>query len=273
MKIVNYQPFIVVLLVIAGFITACEPEVACLDPGAANFSPGADRDCGTECCVYPQLGLRFFLRNNGEPYSLSDTLTDAAGNAFVLSDVRFYMTDVKLLRDNGEAVGVTDSVRLFFNDGTNGIYNDNYILATANTFSYDVGEIVESGDFTAMEFDVGLDETANQVFADTMSVTHPLSSENGMYIDAVNGYLFNEVELTIIPDSIPVSYGISGVQNLQAVTVDFDSTITLVKGFDIEIQLEVDYPKLLEGVDLINDTDNIIQGKIVTNTPDIFSLF
>ena len=93
-----------------------------------------------------------------------------------------------------------------------------------------------------------------------------------MYVDAATGYYFNKTDLTVVPDTLTTSYGITGVDNLQAIALDFDSTITVVKGFDIEIQLNVNYPGFFDTVDFINDPENIIQEKIVINTPNVFSI-
>ena len=182
------------------------------------------------------------------------------------------MSDVRLIRDNGEEVGVQDSIKLFLTNGTDQIVADNYVLTTINTFSYDVGEIAGTGDFESIKFNIGLDETTQQVDADTMATTHPLSNENGMYVDATSDYLFQETELTIVPDSLTTSYGVMGTNNLQTISLDFDSTIVVTKGFDIEIQLDVDYPGFFETIDFLNDDDNIIQQKIVNNTSNIFSI-
>ncbi len=260
------------LVLTLGLFAACEQEEGCLDANATNFSPGADKDCASDCCEYPKLKLRLFPRNNGEGYSVNDTLSDDAGNLYVLSDARFYMSDVRLVRDNGEEVGIQDSVKLMLTNGTSETLADNYILVAVNTFSYEVGEIAGTGDFESIKFNIGLDETAHQVFADTMATSHPLSEENGMYLDPTNGYYFQQTELTIVPDSLTRSYGVIGINNLQAISLDFDSTIVVTKGFDIEIQLDVDYPSLFETIDFLNDDDNMIQQKIVTNTSNIFTV-
>jgi len=260
------------LILALGIFPACEQEEGCLDANATNFAPGADKDCGSDCCDYPKLKLRLFPQNNGTGYSVNDTLSDIAGNLYVLSDARFYMSDVRLVRDNGEEVGVQDTIKLVLTNGTSEVLADNYVLVAINTFSYEVGEIAGTGDFESIKFNIGLDETAHQVYADTMATTHPLSDENGMYVDEANGYLFQETELTMVPDTLTSLYGVVGANNLQAISLDFDSTIVVTKGFDIEIQLDVDYPGLFETIDFLNDDDNMIQQKIVSNMPDIFSI-
>lgn len=256
----------ILFLLITFLFSACMREEGCLDAGAANFAPGADKDCAATCCEYPKLDLRFFTDIDTDSF-----YTDAGGNRrFQVDDVRFFVSDFQLVQADGELVGVSDTVML---EPSGDVVEDNYLLAALNTFSYEIGDVAGYGDFVGVQFNVGLDAAANTTQPDLMPDGHALGvQEDTMYVSASEGYRFQKFDLSIIAaaDTTSQIFSVLGDDNLT--TVSLIDTFSLDKSFDVEIQLNVDYLSLFEGIDFEADSDEVISEKIVANTPGIFTI-
>ncbi len=249
--------------------SGCMQEEGCLDAEASNFSVSADKDCAAECCEYPKLDIRFFALAGGGGFSTNTFYLDAAGTPFRIENIRFFISDVQLLRADGTQVGVKDTVTL---QPAETRVEDNYALTQLNTFSYEIGDIAGYGDFVGVRFNVGLDSTANAVEPELMPEGHPLGiQQDTMYVDSEEGYAFSKIDIAVaVADTTTQTYNITGNDNLA--TVSLTNTFSFLKTFGTEVQLNVDYLQLFDTVDFLNDDENIIIQKIVNNTPAAFSI-
>ena len=255
---------IALLFGVLGF-SACMQEEGCLDASATNFAPGADRDCADDCCEYPKLDLRFFTEIDADSF-----YTDANTGRFRVDDLRFFISNVQLLQSDGTLVGVSDLVTI---EPAGDVVEDNYTIGDFNSFSYEVGDVAGYGDFVGVRFDIGLDAVANTAVPEQMPDAHSLGiQEDTMYVSADEGYAFQKIDLSIIADADTTSqaFNVLGDENL--VSLSLTDTFTLARSFDVEIQMDVDYVALFAGIDFEADDEALIIEKIVTNTPNIFSI-
>jgi len=245
--------------------SACMRKEGCLNASATNFEPGADKDCAATCCEYPKLDLRFFTDIDTDSFYL-----DAGNSRFRIDDVRFFVSDFQLMQTDGTLVGVNDVVTL---KPSGEVVEDNYLLVRLNSFSYEIGDVSGYGDFVGVQFKVGLNAAANTAQADLMPDGHSLGiQEDTVYISASEGYSFQKIDLSIIADTDTTSqvFMVLGDNSLR--TVSLIDTFSFERSFDVEIQLDVDYLSLFDGIDFAADNDAVIIEKIVTNTPGIFTI-
>ena len=260
----NNLPIILLILSIFAF-SACMREEGCLDPDASNFAPGADKDCAAECCEYPKISLRFFSDIDTDSF-----YTDAGTTRFRVNDVRFFIADVRLVQADGTLTGIRDTVTL---QPSGEAVEDNYTITALNSFSYEIGDVAGYGDFVGVRFNVGLDAAANAASPGQMPISHPLGiQEDTIYVSADAGYAFQKIDLSLIAaaDTTSQTFEVLGNDNLS--TIVLTDTFSFAKSFDIEIQMDVDYRSLFNGIDFAADNDNLIIEKIVDNTPGIFSI-
>ncbi len=261
----NNLPILLLLTFSILFLSSCMREEGCLDPDASNFAPGADRDCVETCCEYPKIDLRFFNSIDTDSF-----YSDVGTTRFRLDDIRFFISDVKLIQTDNTLIGVTDTITL---EPSGEVVEDNYTLAELNSFSYEVGDVAGYGDFTGVTFNVGLDAAANAADPDQMPEGHPLGvQEDTVYVSADEGYAFQQIDLSLIAaeDTTSQIFNVLGNNNLATITLQ--DTFSLDRSFDVEIQMNVDYLLLFDGIDFAADDDNLIIEKIVNNTPEIFSI-
>lgn len=271
-------------LLLLFFSQACyEPREGCLDINATNFQTDADKDC-LDCCTYPELNLSFRHRvvlpdTAFNLVYLDSVYTDDFGNPFTIKNIQFYLSNFHLIRASGDEVGVVDSLE-FEIPQTDGdplveTVEDNFALINRSTFSdYTLGTFLESNDFAALRFAIGVEGQANNADPNSINENHPLYfQDEEMHFNIDSGYVFNKIELfrdTTVADTIPVIIDIGLEQNLRAIVLP--AVFSLVEGFDITVVLQVDYLTWFEGVDVKNDTPEEIASKIVQNITQAFSI-
>lgn len=260
-----------------------EPIEGCLDAAAANFDIDADEPCA-DCCIFPTLKLNFehkYVKGDRvDNLVFSDSVYhDVNGHPFGLNSIRFYLSDLRLVRSNGTEVGVEDQLNLGIwtsNLDTMQVnIEDNFTLADPDVFgTKELGRIRTSGQFDRLRFKIGLSDVPNSAvvnaFPDEL-LDHPLARED-MYWDFDRGYIFSRIELTrdTAESTTPTILEIGTAQNL--VTVDLSIAFEALEGFNIQVTLRIDYSKWFENLDIQNDTESILIEKIVANLANSFSL-
>ena len=252
------------LFLIFLFQTSCyEPQEGCLDINATNYDVAADDPCA-DCCTYPTLSVSalhrvdFSFGGDTSLLFLYDTLYPnyAAGNAdsFVIDRARFFISDIKLIKDSGEEVGVVDTLELETSTGEKLTVDDSFVKLDRDIFATrSVGNIFTSGTFKGVKFTIGLDE--NLLNIDPMSVPsgHPLSIEEDVlnYDTLMGTYLPNLLiyrQDTVSADSIFVK-----INEPDTLTLFFDAPFELDRGFDAILVLRLDYMKWFDGVNVDED--------------------
>ncbi len=263
---------------------ACyEPKEDCLDIQAVNFEPVADEAC-PDCCEYPKIKLRFQHKvitvdttlnlTYNTPYTLDGV------NYFRIQDIRFFISNLHLIRPDDTEIGLTDSIEINIlkADQTTEILKveDNFALADRDDFNAaTLGTYQTSGLFSGIRFTLGIEENVNRAEPSSFPDTHPLSieSDSSMYWNVDEGYIFNRIALfrdTLSANDTPFILEMGTSSFLQQLTLPYDFTIN--EGFDLSITLRIDYLKWFESVDILLDSEESMMEKIRNNTVNSFSL-
>lgn len=265
-------------------LTACfEPKEGCLDINAVNYAVDADEPC-SGCCQYPVLRLDFlhktFPGSNANLQYLDTVYQDGAGNDFRFRSIQFYLSDIRLVRSDGEEVGVTDTIWLRIpaaeGDTINEVVEDNFALVNPADFGVmQIGTFLSKGTFNKIKFTLGLSGPANLVDPVTLPEEHPLANEQ-MYWGPDSGHIYNRIDLFRIPepeDTVITLLEIGTPENLMEVELEFDDTpLYLDPGFIPKVIIRIDYLTWFRGVNLDDQTNEEIAQKIVQNLTDSFSV-
>jgi hypothetical protein len=170
------------LPIIILFSNCRETTEGCLDPEASNFDPSADEIC---CCEYPQFSIRFSYNNyaiDTTTFALSSVYNDDGNNPYYVNNINLYLSDFELVRADNSVLRISDSLDVILQNGTSTNIIDDIIILKPNTFKYDIGTTITSGDFVKIRFKVGLNEIVNQTNQTEVATTHSLSKDCGYAI-------------------------------------------------------------------------------------------
>jgi len=245
----------------------------CLDADATNFDVDADNPC-SDCCTYPELTVSF-THKAGEAFLSADSLyTSRTLKPFRIKDVKFYISNLQLVDDAGNAFGVEDKVEL--NVLQNGVeelveLEDNFQVVRRSSSSLTFGEFRESGNFERMLFLVGINTDANNANPNSLPDDHPLRIEpDSLHWDQQAGYIYNRAIFQADTSSVDeLTIEIGSIPNL--VLVDLDIEISSSRGTDTEISIVIDYLEWFKGIDF-EASEQSIREKIVENTKGAFSI-
>jgi len=265
-------------LLLLGIIIAlwsCDSgEEGCLDISATNYDVTADVNCAS-CCTYPSLSMRINYKMDSVDFALNTVYHDASNTPFRISNAQFYISDVKLVQSNSNAIGVTDELTLTFSDNTAMTLEDNFSLYKKSIGAYSsntIGTINTAESFSKIQFYVGVTSFANHAVPSAMPDGHPLEIQSDtMHWNVNDGYIFNKIQVVKDTSSNLISnIEIGNDGNL--ILVELDYPITVQSGFDVSLALNLDYAKLLETVQFQLDDDATIISKILNNTTSAFSV-
>jgi hypothetical protein len=193
---------------------------------------------------------------------------DAAGRKFNLADLRYYISNIVLIKNDGSELPLTGKV----------------ILANPANHDYELAN-VPVGTYNGFKFMVGLDSTVNHSDPTTYPAENPLSIQSpGIHWSWNSGYIFMKIEGMVDttlgangPLDMEYFYHI-GLDELKR-TIDFStSAFTVVSGSDLEIGLEFDLLEALNNVDMRTEYDTHtfnnmpLATKIADNWQNAFSL-
>lgn len=192
-----------------------------------------------EAGVDATIRMHFSMLNGTVAFQLNTTiLQDSLGHAVKLDDVRFFVSGIHALSDDGTAIGHYEGVYLLVN--------------AAQDSTYDIGTI-HASHIHEFHFDLGVDETANG--GDIATATPPLNDAT-MYWDPAAGHKFLVVSGHADIDGdgtfeTMVNYA-CGTDNLLTEAhahVHHDLTV----GEVFTAQLGVDLGQLFNGINLATD--------------------
>lgn len=270
-------------MVIALWNGCYEPQDGCLDLEAVNYDFSADNNA-PEDCEYPELRVQF-----RHMYSAPDTVynfrlrdsiyLDEAGNPFTVNNFSFYISSFELQRTDGSYLGIEEELDIYLFDGNGNVVlqmvPDNFALITAgNNNTISLGTLREAADLQSLRFFVGVNGQANVAIADSIPISHPLGlTDSLLYFNQDSGYVYQFIELfrdTTAADTIPEQLRIGTFANLKQ--VQFPVGGEKIPGFNLRVVLQIDYSKWLAGINVVTDTRDELEQKIVGNTAEAFSL-
>lgn len=247
-------------------------EEGCLDTEATNYNVTADRNC---CCNKPQLVLNLNYLANGEPFNATAIHEDVSGNTFQINRIAFYISEAGLV-SQGTYYVADDSI-IIYNTGVDqqidsSEFHSNLSLINRTGFNLSLGDFLPKGDFQSLRFRFGLPEEVNNNLYERYRRGHPLFIQaDSMHTFAQsNGYIFFKVEIKLVESGQIRIITISGNENSSWIELFFP--YTSIRGEDRRLTVQIDLLRFLEGIDWINDSDEIIQDKILANLPNVFWL-
>jgi hypothetical protein len=257
----NYKRTIFFLLALQILTLSCYTKTeGCLDLEAVNFNPTVDKSC---CCEYPSFIL--FAKSNWKDKGLKkDTFyQDGGGNLFKLTNVKYYISNIILVKEDNTEIRVTDTIQQ-----PNSILIDDYRIINSDDLQLRIGKIKINGKLKMIKFKIGLDEIANATLPSTVLIGKGLAiNKDSMFDVSTNKYIFNKITYTF--DSIPKNISYSDISN----TIDIQLPINFnsIKGKDLQLEMKVDYSLWFKNIDLKKDTLNLQIIKLIQNIPSSFS--
>ncbi len=253
----NLLKIIAILTFVCLLATSCSREEGCLNPGAVNYNPGADKDC---CCELASLRLRTYSMLDTVGFTVDQQLTDAGGNTFYIQDFKVYTTKLSLIDQAGNKTTVRDTTTFILKDNSNLDTADRYLLIDESVLEYNAGIFDRLADYDSLELNLGLDELANQINFDSLEEAHPLKNDL-MYKESVDSLVSLRLRVRV-NGSFSEIYEAYELQN-----VVIPYTIRPEIAFDTWVELDIDYKILLQNIDFLNDNSNTITSKLVINLP------
>ncbi len=262
--------------------TGCyEPTEGCLNIDAVNYNVAADDPCA-DCCTFPTLTLS--MQHIAQ--SVSDSASFRYGvfyqdpanafpdDSFLVDRVRFFISNVHLITDQGERIGLTDTLNLSFADGTSLAVPDNFAKLDRDIFqARTLGTIRTQAVIEEVQFTIGLEEfLRDKEISSGLPAGHPLStsSDSLIYEDGV-GYTSNL--LIVRRDTMPTTDSLV-FRYFEPYTFQLPlaSPLTVKRGFKMRLTLRANYLAYFAGVNFRNDSYQTIREKIRNNLINVFSV-
>jgi len=255
-------------LFISLVIHSCyEPVEGCLNPLASNYDVFADKACDG-CCTFPKLVLLFRhshdISVNPMRITLPDTLDDDFANTFFLNAFNFFIQDIVLSGDNG-TLELLDSIELI-QDGIPSFVKNDITLINPSQSRYEVGSFNRFDAYNTLSFQVGLN-ISNLDFTNLGAQNVLLENRDEFYLNE----RFASFGITLVRDTMDkdtTQYLL--FDRLYKVSLEGEFSTEL--DTDLQIPVEIDYKKWLEGVDMINDSETELLNKMSDNTSNVFGL-
>lgn len=269
------------------FVESCyENQEGCLDLRATNFDIDADRECDG-CCVFPQLKLVFehkLLPDSNANLTYNTAIyKDGAGNDFRVKDIQFYVSNARLIREDGAVVTPDDSLLVSIQPpggvATEQNVADNVGIINRNNFSpAEMGRFIATGKFAKVAFSIGLSEVLNQVIPTSLPDSlddHPLQNTI-MYVNADTGFIFNKIQLFNSASETDTTFTNYYLYHPDAVDLELsipdNANINIIEGYDIRVIVRINYLKWFTDVNLKNDTPAMVATKLKNNLRNAFSV-
>jgi hypothetical protein len=206
-------------IMIMAFFSGCRP-----DKDKSNF----------------KLTLKSYV--NGQPLNFSTIYNDGASKEFFFNGLKFYVSHVKLVREDGTETEVAAAG--FFD------YQDNNWKSLS-------GEIA-AGTYKGIKFDVGLDAAQNLIDPDTKPASDPLGPKDDMYWEWLKHRFIN---IEGVADTLGTSFNVPTVglayhvgrnETLRSVSLT-GSNFVIEEGKNKEVFLNLDLHKVFsEGPNAID---------------------
>lgn len=269
------------------FLSGCyTPKEGCLDAGATNFDLDADKAC-SDCCTYPTLKIalqhRVLYPTADYKLGLGDSIYyDAVGQPYRLKDIRYYLSNIHLVRPDGSEAELEDRIELNVPNPAGGTLpievEDNFLLVNPRlSQTFTLGILRAQGPFDRVRFTIGIEEPANFALPEKLPTGHPLQLQTDfpMYFNADSGYVFNKIALlrdTTVADSIPVVLSIGTTPFLRTYELVLPQLFEPVEGFSTLLTIRVDYGRWFRNINARQDSPAQLIQKIMDNLEGAFEV-
>lgn len=234
----------------------------------ATIFTGCKKDDDADVNKIQKIALHLHSMVGNDAVAYGVEYQDASGRKFNLNDLRYYISNIVLIKNDGSLLPLTGKI----------------ILANPAINEYELGE-VPVGSYKGFTFMLGLDSATNHTDPTSYEASNPLSIQSpSIHWSWNSGYIFMKIEGKV--DSTLAANGPIDAQYFYHIgmdkfkrTIDFSTNaFKVVSGSDYEIGLEFDLLKALNNVDMRTEYDthtfnNLpLATKIADNWQGAFSL-
>ncbi len=253
-------------------------EEGCLDVQAVNFSLEAEKACSS-CCQFPQIRLDLLHKYTVNDSLLNLTLNtgaypDGAGNMIRFKDIRFYLSELQLLTEDGAAISVREKLLLrkwvSGSDSLKVEVEDNFALATPASLSRRVlGTFTMGGKIDRIRLTLGIGPNIRDADPASAPSSHPLSPQTDPLWALGTGYL--DAKISVYPgngtaDTIPrVLEFPSGGAFFQTIELPAPQVVSIAPGYHASVGMRIDYGAWFKNADLRTDSSEDLLRKIADN--------
>ena len=164
---------------------------------------------------------------------------DSKSRAFTVSDFRYYVSDIKAIRDDGTEYKTPCAV----------------ILVDPNKRDYDLGRVPE-GNYKGLRFTIGLDSAINHCDPTVFEAGLPLAIQTpGMHWDWNSGYLFMKIEGRV--DTTKKCAGLPSTEFFYHLGmdrmkrgIDIQQIFSISKSTNYSLRLKFDLAKVFACIDM-----------------------
>jgi hypothetical protein len=241
------QTFVLLLSIL--FLTACNKKSGCTHSTATNYDPTAETDCG--CCQYPtSMTLHIIGQVDNNPFVLATPYSNFGGRNMNIQNLRFFLSKVTLINATGETP-VLDIAEVNF-------YKHQAMQSTAPDGEPVTLNNITPGHYTGIRFSIGVDSATNATTPnDHISSLSPLH-DGANYWEHWRSYIFAKVEGQVDTGTIPPVYSLiftyHTAKNALYRTKTINKTFDIIAGQSNRLDLRLDIRKLLQNVDLVNES-------------------
>jgi len=252
------------VLLLGAFTQCYEANEACIDFYASNYDLTADDAC-TDCCEFPDLIMQFSHRWDSLSFSTNDTLIDDFGNPFYFEQFSFFISEIELIDVLGESHYIEDSILLSTN-GNAAYYKNDFQLVSLDQSSYTIGNVKIEEPINRVKFTIGV-SLGNIDFSE-LEDDFVLKENNDMYLSGANFIPWRlELEKDTMTDVLSIIEAEISDNNVIEISKDLENTL----GSDIRVPVNVEYRKILEGINMKGTDDAEIRQSIQNNFSKTFN--
>lgn len=219
------------------------------------------------------ITLNFNLLVGDKKADFASVYTTDAGQRFTFSALRYYVSNIRLVK----------------NDGSEHAISGKYLLVSTDSLKHDLGQ-VPGGQYRGIKFAIGIDSATNHKDPTVYPLKHPLAIQSpNMHWSWNSGYIFFSIEGTCdttLNNSDTLTYGQFSKGMFYHVGMDplykqvdiGNSSFTLSKDNPFMLNIKVDINKLLVGIDIRKENRSHTMGsmplatRVANNIPSMFSV-
>lgn len=176
---------------------------------------------------------------NGQSFKLNTDYISPENQRFKYEKFAFYLSKVKLIKSDGTEHQISEV--LWYN------------LGNPET----VKIMLPEGDYTALQFSIGLDEIMNASDPATFSEEHPLSYSQNNYWTWASKYIFAKLEGRCDNNPDGASYESAFSYHLGLDTLYREKTVSrkinISNSEIVNLDLKVNVKKIFENIDIVTD--------------------
>lgn len=259
---------ICLMLISLTLISCYENKEGCLHLDATNFDPTADVACEDDCCNFPtaRIGVSHIV-DTTVGLVLGDTFDYHNNIQFAIDQAQFYTSGFSFVNET-QMARTTDQLKYSDASQNEQSIEDDIVLIRATQYQYDIGQFRSWGEYTKLDFGLGLPQELETATSLVLPTDHPIAvagdslKVNDQYVHAwlvlrqIDHHMEGASD-TIIVTSPDQSYSL-------------DITAENLRGQNIQATFQINYKMLINGVDFNSQTKTEISNIVAENLKTAF---